>query len=269
LTVDDGQFSDTAQTTVSVSSQASVEGLISHWELDEADGAIAIDSLGSADGILINGPVWQPGGGRFLGALEFDGIDDAVDLGPLDIVSGTGITLSMWVKADDFDIHDGRFISKATGTSESRHYWMLSTLREDQLRFRLKAGGSTSTLLSSPGQLQAGVWYHISATYDGTAMRIYKDGVEVASTAKTGSIDTNPAVSAAIGNQPQGAGSRPFDGLIDDVRIYNHALTDVEIMALASSTNQSPTASFTATPDSGQAPLLVNLPLSTGSTELF
>ncbi len=87
--------------------------------------------------------------------------------------------------------------------------------------------------MSGAGELEPGVWYHVAATYDGARMRIYKDGVEVASTSKTGSVADGPGVSVAAGNQPAGAGSRAYDGLIDDLGIYNRALTQIELTALA------------------------------------
>ncbi|MEM0926168.1 MAG: LamG domain-containing protein [Planctomycetota bacterium] len=107
----------------------------------------------------------------------------------------------------------------------------MSTLNGSQLRLRLRAGGSTTTLISPSNTLSTSVWTHITARYDGATMKLYKDGVEVASTAKTGVLDTNGTVDAAIGNQPTTAsgGSRPFDGLIDDVRIYPRALSESEI----------------------------------------
>jgi hypothetical protein len=72
-----------------------------------------------------------------------------------------------------------------------------------------------------------------SCTYDQNEMRIYGNGTLLASLPKTGVIDVNAAVSAAIGNQPPGAGSDPFAGDIDDVRIYARALVESEIVALA------------------------------------
>jgi hypothetical protein len=72
----------------------------------------------------------------------------------------------------------------------------------------------------------------VAATYDGKHMRIYRNGEEVASANKHGAIDTDSTTAAAIGNQPPGAGDLPFDGLIDDVRIYDRALSATEIDSL-------------------------------------
>ena len=97
-------------------------GLVSHWLLDEVDGIQAGDEVRAESGILINGPVWRPEEGKVGGALEFDGLDDFVDIGPVDEVEGTSLTLAFWFKADDFDIHDARFISKIQWSAGGRSF---------------------------------------------------------------------------------------------------------------------------------------------------
>jgi VCBS repeat-containing protein len=215
--------------------------LVHHWTLDDGSGGTAIDIAGSNDGTLVNGPAWESAGGVLGGALRFDGQDDYVDLGDVDVPGGDSLTISLWFNADDFGVQDGRFISKTTGLSGSTHYWMLSTINNTGLRFRVRAGGATTTLATGTGEITTGQWYHVAGTYDGQNMRIYKDGVEVASAAKSGALDDGTGVATAMGNQPPGAGSRPFDGLIDDVRIYARTLSAVEIAAIAAG-NQNPIA---------------------------
>ena len=80
------------------------------------------------------------------------------------------------------------------------------------------------------------VWTHAAVTYDGSSMRIYQDGVEVGSTTKSGSLDTNGTVPVWIGRNPDGYG--PFDGAIDDVRIYNTAVTHQDIQAIMNYTSE-------------------------------
>jgi len=218
--------------TVIADSHISSQGLIAYWKLDENTGTTAYDSVGLYNGTLFNGPVWYPASGKLSGALGFDGIDDYLEISSFDIHGGTGLTISLWFRANDFDIDDARFISKATGTTNQDHYWMVSTINRTALRFRLKTNGSTTTLMTDTGLIQTGVWYHIAATYDGSTMRIYKNGLEVTSVNKTGVIDSDPGVLTAIGNQPKGAGNKPFHGLIDDVRIYNIALNASELSEL-------------------------------------
>jgi hypothetical protein len=104
-----------------------------------------------------------------------------------------------------------------------------------RLRFRLKTNDSSSTavLIASSGTLQEGAWTHVAAVYDGSHMILYKDGVEVGRQAKSGSIAVNSAVPVFIGANPPGASElRPFDGIIDEVRIYHQALSQSEIIAV-------------------------------------
>ncbi len=205
-----------------------------HWKLDDGTGLTAVDSEGSNDGTLTNGPNWVAG---LLGdALDFDGSNDYVAAGTFDVV-GSGITLMGWFNADAIASDDPRIISKASGTNEADAYWQLSTTdsgADRYLRMRIKAGGTTTTLADSSVNLSAGQWYLATATYDNASgeMKLYLDGVEVASGAHAvgGALDTDPSVPVAIG--ANGTAARFFDGIIDDVRVYNLALDDIEIADL-------------------------------------
>lgn len=207
--------------------------VIAHWKLDEGSGSIINDSSGSGHTGQIFGAVWSSDAGS--ASLSFDGIDDYVDVGGVD-VAGQAMTISLWFKADGFAVSDARMISKATGVNSSEHYWMLSTIDSGgiRLRFRVRAGGSTGELRATSGDLLPNVWTHAAVVYTGTSMLIYKDGVEVGSTAKTGALATDASVVVAIGNQPPGAGNRPFAGQIDELQIYNRALTRAQIAEISS-----------------------------------
>ena len=207
--------------------------LFAYWPLDEVSGNIATDAVGSHDGTLTNGPSWRSSDGQYGGALDFDGHDDRVDLGAFDTPAGSELTIAFWFNADNFDVHDARFISKATGIQEREHYWMVSTINKTALRFRLKAGNRTTTLKSPRNVIEPNRWYHVTATYDGARMRLYLDGEELVSTRKSGSIFENDSVPVALGNQPGGAGSRAFDGQLDDVRIYGTALDASQVAVLS------------------------------------
>ncbi len=169
--------------------------------------------------------------------LLFDGFDDRLQLGTLDIGAGgnRGLTLELRFQAEDLcrlPGCDARLVSKATGEVEQDHYWTLGTLpvgADVRLLFRLKTDENTSTLVAASGNLTPGRWYHAAATYDGRRMRLYLDGVEVGSAPKSGSVATNPAAAVWVADNPPVAGSRPFAGLIDDVRLWSRALSTVEI----------------------------------------
>lgn len=175
------------------------------------------------------------------GALEFDGTDDYVDAGNLD-VPGSEVTVAAWINSDHFSncgASDCRILSKATGTTVQAHYLMLSTIKTGnkmRLRFRLKTGGSTTTVIASSGDLVNGQWHHVAATYDGSRIRLFVDGVEVGAKTTTGSIDVEPSVPLWIGANPPVTGSRPWDGKLDDVRLYDVGLSSGQIWNLWDST---------------------------------
>ncbi len=111
---------------------------------------------------------------------------------------------------------------------------MLSTINNGgmKLRFRLKtgtsAGSGTATLIASQSGLTANQWIHVAAVYDGSQMKLYENGNFVGSLAKTGNIFVNPSVRTTVGINPDGYGA--FDGRIKDVRIYDRALTQTELI---------------------------------------
>lgn len=196
----------------------------------EGDGSIIEDETNTLDGDLVADAV-RTAAGKYGKGIEFNGSSGMIDLGNMDI-PGAGLTLMAWIRADGFGIYDARLISKATGVQENDHYWMLGTFSNDSIRFRLKAGGYTTTLISSESVIGVNQWHHVAAVYDGAEMRIVVDGLERGSAVKTGAVDTSAAVPAAIGNQPQG--SKSFDGTVDEVKLFNYALTEEELSAAMS-----------------------------------
>ncbi len=213
--------------------------LVGFWAMDNRTGTGIYDYSGhNNNGTLANmsSPATGESGWntscKFGGCLRFDGTNDYVDLGAIDVNSNE-LTITAWFKADDFDVHDARIISKAINQDEQNHWWMLSTVTSDgyKLRFRLKNNtGTTTSLVATSGDLTAGEWTHVAAVYDGSNIILYKNGAEVGRTAKTGSVATNNAVNAWIGDNP-GPDRKQFDGTIDEVKIWNKALTPSEILA--------------------------------------
>ncbi|MDJ0926913.1 MAG: DNRLRE domain-containing protein [Gammaproteobacteria bacterium] len=214
---------------------ATMPGPIAHWMFDETSGTIADDAIGNNDGTLIDGPVWAQG--IKDGGLRFDGVDDRVDAGTFD-VTGSGITMVGWFNADVISTSDPRIISKANSTAVQGARWQLSTSNSGSnryLRMRLKAGGTTDELIDTTTNLTPGQWYFAAGTYNAASgrMTLYLNGVEIASTnhAVGGPVDTDPTVSVEIGSN--GTAERFFDGILDDVRVYDRPLSATEIAELA------------------------------------
>ena len=148
---------------------------------------------------------------------------------------GSQMTILCWFKADDFNLDDYRFISKASGIQADDHYWMLGTANNSGypvLRMRLRTLFSTTTVNGSSGVLEAGVWTMASTTFDGMYIRLYKNADQVGLGMRMGDIAQDSMVKTWIGGNPDGDTSRPFHGTIDEVTIFSRALSASEIETL-------------------------------------
>lgn len=201
-----------------------------HWPLDESSGTVA-HAWGGANGMLVGGTLWDPGGGHHQGAARFDGVDDRIVLGPCDITTGNaGFTISLWSKPDFVTGMERTLIAKATGPLLNDHVWSIAFVNGSALRFRLRTGGIVGELTTPPSSLFGGNWYHIVGVYDGTEMRLYVNAGLMGALPKGGLIGLHPQAPAVLGALSTGV--HPFSGWIDDVRIYDRALTDLEIINL-------------------------------------
>ena len=218
-----------------------------HWKLDSTTGTIANDEISTNNNGVLTGftpptpPSWT--GGRINNGLNFDGGSTADDI--VDCQSGTSldnlaaITVSVWIKANSLgEGGGGRIVSKGTGLTPSAG-WRLVLGGTNQVRFSVDYG----TDLFRPSAdnvvpIGTGAWCHLIATWDGsttaTNVKLYKDGSEVSySTAWVNAVlprgdDRNDKV--YLGNDSTRA--RTFDGVLDDVRIYNRVLNANEIRAV-------------------------------------
>jgi chitodextrinase len=207
--------------------------------LDEGTGSVAMDISGiNNNGSLINGAVFEAiTGDGSTSSVRFDGVNAFINLGSVD-VNGSGLTLAAWFNADSYSGagRDPRIISKASGIASNDHIFMIGTVAsgsDTRLRARVKINGTTITLIASSGNLGTSLWYHAAVTYDGLTLKLYLDGVEVASQPRLGTVNMDPLIPVTIGSQPPGAGGRYFDGLLDDVRILQRAMSVGEIASLA------------------------------------
>ncbi|AXV05999.1 hypothetical protein DVS28_a1300 [Euzebya pacifica] len=209
-----------------------------HLTLDEGAGTVAADASGSGnDGTLVGGAVFDP---RTTdgspSSVDLNGSSSRIDLPAVDLTGGSGLTLALRFRADDFGVSDARLVSQAAGTAANDHLVMLSTVKagsEHVLRGRVRIGGITQTVVANGGPIQPGTWHHAALTHDGSTVRLFLDGVEVGGTLHPGEVDTDPTIPFAVGGQPMGPG-RHFDGLVDDVRMLRRALGPTEMLVLAS-----------------------------------
>jgi len=169
-------------------------------------------------------------------ALLFDGVGKYVDAGTINL-GGPGLSFECWVKPASFKL-GSPFISSIMGIENGNNTALLrlgdAGLSGDQLQFSLNVNGATRKL-ASVGRLQLNTWAHVAATFDGTAMRIYINGVLDVTLNVSGSVIANDAFS--LGRNY--ANSRILDGSLDEVRVWKRALTAAEIAANACSVSPS------------------------------
>ena len=196
--------------------------LVAHWKLDERDGNIAYDSSGNNHGTLYGEPNWQPGGGQIAGALEFDDVDDYVDCGNDASLNLTDeITLAVWVNTEDAgNSEHNPYVMKGDHSYAIKHHF------SNSIEFFIYDGGWHVAWFAVDNSFN-GTWHHLAGTYDGSELKLYIDGRLEAATPYVGSIDSS-TFNVNIGRNTEVTG-RLYEGTIDDVRLYNYALSSDEV----------------------------------------
>ena len=190
-------------------------GAIAYWKMDESEGSTACDSIGVFNGILNGAPSWKPAGGMIGGALELDGIDDHVSM-PFVLNPAVGaFSVFAWVK--------GGLPGQVVLSQQSGVNWLMAADPNGTLGTQLKLSGRLGIPLVSTAVITNGAWHRIGFTWDGASRILYVDDIEVARDAHTSLVGATGGLYIGAGSD-LGAGSF-WSGLVDDVRIYNRAVT--------------------------------------------
>jgi hypothetical protein len=199
--------------------------LVGWWRLDEGSGTTAYDSSGNGnDGTILGNPQWVPG--KVGGALDFDGDGDYVNCGNDPIFDITEeITLAIWVNANDNNNGENNcWLGKGDNAYAIKHQ------TGNYLEFFIFDGAWHSTNYSTDITSLNGDWHHMAGTYDGSELKFYLDGELAANLVYSSTIGT-AAHNVTIGENSQATG-RYFDGMLDDPRIYNEALSQDDIQSI-------------------------------------
>jgi hypothetical protein len=223
----------TAFGTVYCGSDSSNPGLVGYWKFDEGGGITTVDSSGNGNtGTLLpagSEPQWV--NGKFNKGLQFDGVNDYVDVGNgVSLSPSNFITIAGWVY-----LRSGG--GKHFDSSPITKGWTYTSLGFDNSATPLQLAQlktSVNGLLTIHGDTVASLdnWHYSSLTYDGQTIRIYLDGKQTASQSASGTIVYNTGVDWWIGANNYGG----YDfSAIDEVQIWNRALTQTEITELYNS----------------------------------
>ncbi|HXJ61212.1 MAG TPA: LamG-like jellyroll fold domain-containing protein [Verrucomicrobiae bacterium] len=257
LTVSDGTNSTTTgDLPITVSS---ANALVAAYGFEEGGGTVTADVSGMDNFGTIRGAVWTSSG-RFGKALVFDGDHALVSIKDSPALAlTTAMTLEAWVfptvtptgwrdvvyKEDDTYYLEGSCLQTGTPTM---------------------GGTFNPSPLTAPDRLPINVWSHLACTYDGVVMRLYVNGVQVASRPLNSLIRTSTGPLTIGGDEIYG---QFWTGGIDEVRVYARALSGPEIQADMNTpvgSDRKPLAMARAAPSSGQVPLLVSFS-SAGSVD--
>ena len=210
--------------TITATFNAPLPGLVAAYGFSDGAGTALSDVSGHGHPGTLSGPTWSASG-HSGGALAFDGVNDFVsiaDHNELDLT--TGMTLEAWVNPS------------ALGTA-----WRTVLFKEQaaHMTYALYANSSTSRPAGQvyvggqrdargPAALATGAWTHLASSYDGTTLRLYVNGTQAAALATSGPMTVSTGPLKLGGNAIWGEW---FAGRIDDVRVYNRALSASELQS--------------------------------------
>jgi hypothetical protein len=210
--------------------------LIGRWRMEEGSGTAILDASGKGyDGATTGSPTWV-GGAEGTYALSLNGTSQYASVPDNTTLRiGTNrITLAAWVKPTQNAT--AGLVSKAIQGGTSGYELKLSSSQLPFVRFNQASGSyRLDAKTTSTYPIDGNTWMHVAATYDGATIKIYENGVLDNSASATFTIQPNTTMPLTIGVKWDGSGT-PADylkGTIDDVRVYDQALSAGEIAAIA------------------------------------
>lgn len=200
--------------------------LVGSWDLNEGQGVIANDTSGFNNEGNVD-PVLSWVSGKYGSALQFDGSPNArviiADSPSLDLVNN--FTMMAWVKPNSIANGSRVILSKYTPTNQiSFNFHQADPSYGSKFQIDTTFGN-----LWSNASIEVGAWQHVAATYDGNKIQFYINGVFDSSFITpngTFYIANDPVVIGALNGFPV----TTYDGIIDEVRMYDHALSGDEII---------------------------------------
>jgi hypothetical protein len=202
---------------------------VAHWKLDEASGTSAADSSGNgATGTLLNGATFA--GGLTGNAVSLDGVDDIVRIANAPQLFMTGdMTVSAWIKIAAMPTSSAAVLTK--GQTYGLHYQS-----DGSVLFQIWIDGVTQSnagtkwgTVVNPLKVSAGQWYMLTGVKQGSTIYAYLNGSLVASAP----IAFVPPITTALVRIGHAGYGGLHKGLADDVRVYDRALSQAQIAALA------------------------------------
>ena len=233
--------------------------MFGHWKFNETSGTTAADSAGANPGTVTNSS-WAIG--KINNAVSLVGAGDSFVRLPTGIVSTlTNFTIATWVYVDA-NLNWARLFD--FGSSTTSYMFLAPVSGGNTVRYAINTGSGEQQLNGPP--LSATAWHHLAVTLSGTTGKLYVDGVAVYT---TNNMTLKPSSLGSTTLNYIGKSQFPdplLNGLVDDFRIYNRALTNSEITALFSPSGVVTTAPTNLTATPGNAQVILNWNAVAGAT---
>ena len=202
---------------------AAEKGPVAYWSMDEGQGNVMVDASGNGHEGTIHGATRTKG--KVGMALTFDGDDDYVDCGKtLTGPSVQSFTVALWMKIESWDNKGGGLYIGSSYRGYQAFYIGTGTSGGYSIDTRIRRKAVDSEVFYSDSQ-----WHHVLFVYDGSYAHLYKDGVEVYNQPFSAAVDFS-GYRTLLGLHEGNNGY--FHGSIDEVYIYDRALSEGEISRL-------------------------------------
>jgi hypothetical protein len=211
---------------LSITANASAE-LVAYWTFDEGSGNAVYDTSGNDNNGTIYGATW--GVGKYGTALQFNGQDNYVEVPSSDSLEiDDNVTIAAWINwIDTGDTWLG-ILANGQQNGPWENYGLFINRSSRFLYFTLSLDGGHVTQQTPNDITVPNEWVHVCASWDGSTARIYVNGKMELETVQSGTL-VPPGLPLRIGHR--NGSPHYFNGTIDEVRIYNHALEEAEILA--------------------------------------
>lgn len=210
---------------------------IFYAKIEEGSGTTTTDEIGSLVGTLTNmdtGTDWVAGRNGIGFGLDFDGVNDRVDFNDVLDFTAAPISICAWVYPRTLgEGPSGRILDKFNNTTAGYTFLIYSTNR---LRFFTGGGGADANTNS----VTLNAWNHVAVSWDGSNANFFVNGVAQGTPAVT-NVPIGNTIDLCIGNGQ--SEDRTFDGVIDEVLIYNAALSEAKIDSIYAATATQPSSS--------------------------
>ena len=206
--------------------------LVGQWKFDEGSGAVASDSSGNNhQGKILGTPDWIAGHGDTGSALLFTpGVCTGVDTGVYDPTKGTGkFTVALWAFWDGTGTFQ-HFLTKSNGWGTTTMMFQIELWgAHTEATYTDRVGISFDPASVPFSIMPKNEWAHLAFVFDGVNLRLYLNGIDEEGPK---ALTIGPNVGAPVLLGVDFDGGRVFHGILDDVRIYSHALTAEEVEAI-------------------------------------